>query len=506
MNGVCSSVYNNFNWGIGGFTKLTEKTASLRNAVTSLIGFTIFFEKMPPYLKHLSENFPSIATPANWLSDRIVPESLKFYKGRFEALKDPLSIVDWFCTVDDVFNPEKKLWSSSVAKIGNRCTKLVYTTLEAFLIIPNKWEMINLDKWCATVGTWSSRLSWVTTTNIFIVKECFVLAASGFGIWHATEEINKASGIVEKNEKRFTQLKEIQDAAGDAARVEQLAKAYELGKDKKPVVEKLFKEILAGHEQIQQLQASITQLEDEPVRNDNRIFAASKALNKLQDEMLKKEEKVRRIRYFAELYINEEIIRPARTTVVNEILNGKLNNSLDQIQNAALKQTISTILTVDPDIDLLERLNTIVQGLREGNPDRAILNGINQEVRAIHTKLFDIAPPAREASKNEKFQRVLASKIRKASWNMTMSDSQETKSRIVRWFEISKIAIVTLGMLTVTGLTLTYLASFAAAIAAVSWVTGLGVSVVGLTRTIYETFYFKDPKENVFRHTPVAPA
>ena len=111
MSGICAGIRDSLHWsndfgaelgggikwGFNRFAKLTDKVVTTRNTLSSMIGFTIFFQKMPPYLKELPENFQNFA-PVKWLSDRIVPESLHFYKGRLEAFKDPLTILDFFHT------------------------------------------------------------------------------------------------------------------------------------------------------------------------------------------------------------------------------------------------------------------------------------------------------------------------------------------------------------------------------------------------------------------------
>ena len=416
-----------------------------------------------------------------------------------------------FWAVDEKTNTFK----TSTAKIWNKCTKLIYTGVEGLLILPNKWNLINLESWCTTVGTWSTHLAWVTPTNIFIVKELFVATSAGFGAWNATEEINKATGVVEKNKTRSTKLEEIQNALQsahatakktgevvDTTAIGVLATKYEQGKDKIPVLAKTFKDILKLNNTIDTLQDKNVELMQHSVQNADKIAVNNQTLEKKQKDLVKLEEKVRRIAYFASPLIGGNQIANATRLAINEFLLKEMNDHLADLQNEDLKTYISdNIEEVD---NIMDFLNTILesQGLEEN--DFHILNVIWEKADDIDDLLFSIAPPLGEDDGDEmlaKFEQVLSYKIAKASTRIILNESQETKSRITRWFEITKIAIVTLGLLVVTGLTLTYLASFAAAIALASWITGLGVSVTGLTKTIYDTFYWKDPKDVTYPTT-----
>ncbi len=89
-------------------------------------------------------------------------------------------------------------------------------------------------------------------------------------------------------------------------------------------------------------------------------------------------------------------------------------------------------------------------------------------------------------------------KIEKCEAQIEKATLERKKDVLGRVFDISKIAVVTLALTVVTGLTVTTLAPFAASIAVASTFTGLFVGILGIGRTIHLAFYCKDVKIPVY--------
>lgn len=117
--------------------------------------------------------------------------SLHSTKAYLKTAKEISSLFVCVVTVAEILTPD--FWNSaktSVSKQGNRVCKLIYSGLDTFLLIPNKWNLIDLAKWCAPAG-------------VVLCKDLFVIGSAGFGIWHASEEIAHAQRIIEKNTDRL---------------------------------------------------------------------------------------------------------------------------------------------------------------------------------------------------------------------------------------------------------------------------------------------------------------
>src|SRR5262249_16105292 len=117
--------------------------------------------------------------------------SLSTAKAYLKTVKDISTIFVCVVISAELFTPG--FWNSaktSFAKRGNRICKLIYSALDTFLIIPNKWHQIDLAQWCQPV-------------KVILCKDLFVISSAASGIWHATEEIAHATHIIEKNTEKL---------------------------------------------------------------------------------------------------------------------------------------------------------------------------------------------------------------------------------------------------------------------------------------------------------------
>lgn len=481
MNGVCPRISHNIRWGLDRIASFNFSVSLGRNLLITTISGIRVLENLLPFLAKIPQDFQKYV-PLKSISDKVTP-ALSDYKFKLLNVKDSTSILVFLITAAELSNPE--FWTNSknsfARKAGKTC-KLISNGMETFLLVPDKWNWIDLGRWCNNVGSMTG-FSAITVTNILILKELFVFGSAGFGIWYSTQEIEKAQTSIAKNHARMTKLERLQrtlENNSSVREVEKLAMEYLEGKNKKPALIKSYEKILDLHKQ------------------DNTQDPAKK--NK---EILKNEEKVRRIAYFAARYSDEPILEECRKSVINTILCKSLKTCLHEIEDKSIKRRLNLLLSEGPkSYDLLNRLEALMVVADEN--DFMIFEAALKDAREAKKILEQISPKAKGPLSKARIEQIIDYKIKKAGKNIEMNNSQKTKYHISRWFEIAKIAFVILGMLVTTGLTLTYLAGFAAAIAAGSAISGIAIGVLGLVKMIYDLFYWKHPKSVAYPATHLA--
>lgn len=484
MNGVCPGISHNIRWGLDRIAGLNFSVSLARNMVITAISGIVVLENLLPLLAKIPQEFQKYA-PLKSISDKAAP-ALSHYKFKLVTVKDFSSMLIFIVTAAELSNPD--FWTNSknsFARKASKTCKLVYSGLETFLLVPDKWNWIDLGRWCNSVGSMTG-LGAITATNIFILKELFVLGSAGFGIWYSTQEIEKAQAANDKNLDRKAKLEKLHSTLDSVqgkssfAEVEKLAKDYLEGKNKRPALIKSYEKILDLHKQ------------------DN-----TQDPEKKNKELLKNEEKVRRIAYFAARYNDEPILEECRKSVINKILRKTLKACLHEIEDEHIQRRIADLLSERPaSLDILNRIEAMMDDV--GDYDFLILEPVLENARKSKNTLEQVAPYTKSPLSMARIEHILDYKIKKAGKNIEINNSQETKFRISRWFDIAKIAFVALGLLVVAGLTLTYLAGFAAAIAAGSAISGIAIGILGLAKMIYDLFYWKHPKSVAYPSTNLA--
>jgi hypothetical protein len=161
-------------------------------------------------------------------------------KTYLKTAKDLTSVLVFTVTTAEILTPG--FWNSSLtsfAKKANRFCKLAYSSLDTFVIIPQKRNWLNLGKWNIYNEVYA-RTGFLAQINILFFRNVFVIGAAGFGAWSTTEVIQMINQKIAKNKKNFEELtKESQKLlAGD---LDKNTKAEEGDKLKNKTEEKFIK-------------------------------------------------------------------------------------------------------------------------------------------------------------------------------------------------------------------------------------------------------------------------
>jgi hypothetical protein len=443
---------------------IAEKTASLRNTAGALASLLRFVLDAPNVLKKISETYTWAETIVGKAGEivqkiieivqKIIPVSLLAFKNSLQSAKDFLTVFEIFSNIEEAARLKvNEYWAKKV----NVACKLFYSSLD-FVLISSKFQWIDLGGFCNTIGSISPYLSIISPLSIGIVKDVFVIGAASFALANAANTTNNAHLEIKKSAKRITNLSPFypkvpaflngsSEAVKDYKR--EVAAKYIKAQSGTPAlhakkVEK-FKAALAG---VQVL--------------DSGIEVHRKAVDTIQKGL--------GFRGLS-LSLGQEIAalteERSKKIIEREVLVQKIRRFV-YFNSFAFGKSVNEVLT-----------DTLKQ---EGMQSRANANS-----------LATIFSNDQEVADTDKADEIVTHKMAKATVKIHAKESEKTKANISKIYEIFKITIVVLGLTFSTGLALTSLASYAAAIGAAAWFTGLGLGIIGLTKGIYDTFYFKTP-------------
>jgi hypothetical protein len=515
MNGV-SGIYHStvdaIHWGSDTIAKLTDKVVTTRNSLASLISGLIFFEKLGPFIQQLpnhiqnyvpaavTQTLESLAPYAETLKSAI--PTLAKYRFRLEIAKDFMTLVALFEPIVELTT--KEFWEKSgVAKIANRICKVVYGTIETFLIIPNKWNWIDLGAICNSIGN-----SWITYTNLVIFKDLWVLGASSFGLYVASQDWKEAHSKIGAYANRIGAISQILAAPVDAtpAGRDALLQTYENGKDKTASALKAYQQFLRWDAEVERLTGEVAALTVAP-GNAAQIERKTQELELAKSNRLKQKEKIQRLGCFSARAFGVNPLTTAKDRITLTEFDKQRRALLAALPNGVIKTYIQG-QPVDTPVQqnaLLTSLRTIVTTLNVAyfNPATQADGSWAMLKNALEfADKLDQATPI--APTDAQLRKVAEYKIAKSSVKTVLLESKERKSLITGIFEVTKIAIVTLGILASLATLIAAFANFSFIIGSISLFTGLSVGIVGAVKTINDTFFNKEPRDVLLPTTNLA--
>lgn len=237
MLAICHYNYTTIQTGLEKVAKCNTIVTIARNIINFLIAISDVTGKI--------HRFKHIAAP------------IKVY---LKIFKDVSARFVFTVTAAEILTPA--FWDptkTTFVKRGNRFCKLVYSGLETFFLVPNKWRQLT-----SPVGA-------------LICKDIFVIAAAGFGVLHASEEIKEARQIIKKNEERLKHYAPVH-----------------ISSNKRNALLKVAEEISASQKIIVSLNAELNNLSITP-EHVRKIYKTSLLVEKEKHELYQKKEKQRRI-------------------------------------------------------------------------------------------------------------------------------------------------------------------------------------------------------------------
>jgi hypothetical protein len=513
MNKVLNGIVNNpMGWISNRVATLSETTEGVKNTLSTLTSGLLVVKNTPVELIKLVERCEAVILLKDFsvylkqVVDRINPvmlnamPSVNGVLSSLESAKDCLTFLEFFSYVRD--SGAKDLKDKTFAKQANLACKLGFSSLETFLLIPNKFKWIDLGKLCESVGIYSP-LANLTITNFFkLTSSTFIVASSVFGIWSANQDINKANEALGKNLDRKIYLKKLEGPNTSEILREhfkiQTEEEDTVKKEKSSKLVKAYKDILRLSGEVKSLNNQMNDLKAGSKNNDGKV---TKLNNELEDPIKGKkvtlkaaQEKACRIVALYSAANGTNLSEDALRVVKNEFIYTSIKDNLHKIQSQQKRTILEQLLAKDSPPDFSAVLKAAKNSESQSEDDQFLKN-LTEKTSSYHSLLVE----ATKVRRNDAIKHTVDYKNYKVSQNNVGNESIITKSQWTRMYEISKIAIVvfvTLSTILIpASLAPALVISYAASVATATWGSGLAICLLGGIRTVHTIFFWTDPKK-----------
>lgn len=466
------------------FSGAIETYETLVNTVRSGKSILDFIGDSPKYLSEYISSF-------NWS----VVEHAEPFSAVLGNAKDFLTFIEVFIR----FRKLREGWNKAealaadkikaiIAKNTSMCLQLGQKLIESALLIPNSWKLYDLAAACTKIGTWTG-FTYATVERIFIVRELFVLGASSLAIYATTCDLRKHEW---DRARKWMRVAGNESLPGDSDRlqVKGLSQIVELIKQAKLGEENLDENIIGsisgfqgarrkrgGKEQLPygELLDKLVTLKSEQVNLSEKIMQSdpSPTMNKLQKEFENLGKEIEKIQgqYLHRLFLEVDLNILTETKSQQKAL-----EEYQQIFNEHFEERLEEIQ------EIVDATESSEEDVERAKREKFIISNLKQE---LELKVSSIST----LSSYDRLEKIFTYKWKKDDVQIENSIMHARKAIWARRFDISKVAIVTLGLGLMACGSIPVLAPFAFSIGACSWFTLLGVGVVGMIRTWNLAFY-----------------
>lgn len=440
-NEVKSGFYN-FSKGISEITGSYDLLLGTTTSVDTILGFTIGInKKIPELLNLISKDFDKFAGSLHVSALNL----LKPFKVVTTGAKEFLGVLDLANKIKKL--SEKNFWDSSKTRVSKQISlfmQIGQKSIESFFIVPDKWNIIQLGKLCSSIGR-TAGLTFVSSSLFFYVKDALAFTAAIFSWFSNSIDRINAQDKVWKANIRNTELFKIKSlleggVIDDQTKLEIQSRVKSFYTKRKIVkLDSVCNSIkfltVFGLESRRRRIVSVSEEERSSLKL-KKIQKLEKEYDKSCRSYLKK---AGELEYYGEKINSEETKKRYLTCA------------------ADLKRCDASRKSITNKLSRLKNLKDASELMSKGNQDEIL----------------------------DKLKQTLNTKINKNRVNAINGRQQAFKANIGRWFDVSKIAIIILGTLSAVLLTVTGLATVAAAIGIAAWATSLLVGVLGLVRGYY---------------------
>lgn len=289
-----------------------KEVQTIKNLAQSFLSGVWFLQGIPRIISMIPTNVEGILPFFKWT------EMLKPYEKFFGTLKDIGNMFDLPEKMVALRNVKAE-WAGDSKTPQNkwkavyRITSVFYVSLDALVLIPQKWNLWNL----MAIGNWAARIG-VTTFGLTAVKDGFTALSSAINV--RAEGINRANalGVIKKCQKRIdpkgplAELKEhlaVKETLTPEVlqKIDSLKKDYwatqfgtEVKKDKKAVKTKLEGEIEKARQDKTKALEKLAELRKSQPQGSSKIAAQEQAIQTIDQTIETKREKVARIQVWSE--------------------------------------------------------------------------------------------------------------------------------------------------------------------------------------------------------------
>lgn len=432
-------IYKNVTDDIKMINDLCQNSESVKNLLRTGLSFLGLYEVSVKADSSFIKNLPKEA--ADFLLS--LPKHFQHYVPCWDNLPDVKSIkvvitpVKDFLTVlefverikvmlTDFWKPERSYETGEGVdefwnwKKGTQFFQFSQSIVECLFLIPGSWNWVDLGKTCATLGSWTGLT--VTQAGLFGLKDVFVVAASSSNVMYANSVENEKIEAIAKYEARREDLKGLENQ-----------------------VTQLLEEII--HNNPLQIEINERLKQVEIARQTYRAHRAAEMHGGNRETW----EKVKELKFADKV---------AGDTKRLESKIAALDNSTEKLSDA--------------ETDALHAAKNELRALQEKKARKNLFaeaaNGHNKTTNELVRYL-------------QKMQNVVAYKRLKFGDEIKIAEKDKEKACVGRAFDISKIFICLLSLTVTTGLTVTYLASAAGAIAVATPIFGIVVGILGAYKT-----------------------
>lgn len=306
MNSVTSS---QINWR----KECTETMATMQRSAIGALSFIWFGMDTPKVISMLPKAFHALLTPSKWIATALKPcEAIAIFVKQIATV---VEVPDkWLSVRSCELKAEQNKW-----KRWNKIAVMIHVTLDALLLIPNSWSLINLGKWAGFVG--------MTPFGIERVKEGFTMGASFCNVKAAPMELRKADAIIQKNSKRVSEIAKIKNLLSTPHSLKEinvLKAAYgsKSAADKRRIVDTLKTEIRGLENNLSGIRKK---LENATVKEVSQLVQEGDILEK---KIIQKREKLARMQVWM------QSAETGQLQSLREVVTYKLNKCEVRIANA----------------------------------------------------------------------------------------------------------------------------------------------------------------------------
>ncbi len=250
--------------------------------------------------------------------------ALKPWANALDSMVNVLTIVELPTTIGKLCDP--KLWAKCekekyhYLKVVGTALQVIQRSMDTFLLIPNKWNLIDLGKLCTTVGN-ATNLKFITPLFLTISKESIGLVASSLSLVYNIKDIAKQENIRNRKLELLTNLSKIKySKAWDDEKIKEHYIAWQdrpnyPAKPKKPIQD-LFNQYISSL--LKQYENPLTNLLTEIERNKGKLVRRLIIQNYLNNTNLSNVDKEKLIKGYS-LTIEPEklnLINKAATKVI----------------------------------------------------------------------------------------------------------------------------------------------------------------------------------------------
>lgn len=502
MNLIAKTLFSPVKWVSHKVADGNDKTATAKNFLSSMTSACLFILFMPKELAKQAERFQAVeilkgvAGPFQHVVDKINPivtnalPSVKTVFGTLEVTKDYLTYLELYGYVRDLDAPD--LPQKTFAKKANLGCKLGFSFIETVILLPRKFNWYDLVSY--------SPVSFITSVTLKIGSSTLVMASSLFAIWGAEQDKEKAQKSTAKNDDRLLKLDAIRKATGEV-QVTDLVKTYLSGRINseqkiKATTDKLMR-LCVGLDRIEDEIATISnRIKSLPINETDQVKELSEKLEKLKKNIPVNQEKIHRTIYFHKVATGFDLGKELLENIEKEWI---LSNNLT-LKGVCGNSTYTTLTQIS-NHKTADQMKSILHTAKKSGT-KAEFKAIEEMENALKThmeKKKRFLDSGINGYSENAVKHIIDYKIRKFSGEIEFNDAKIEKANKAQNYEISKIAIVasvTLGLLIAQGMAPALLVAYGTAIETATWYSGLAICITGLQRTIYETFYWKEPDQN----------